>query len=1033
MKTRSKGVYDSYMPPVTPRVFNIPASAPFLPVLIDALVNNRLGLDFPNSGDPKSCGPKSCAPKSCDPLALAQATLYLPTRRACRLARDIFLDTYKSNAAILPRIVPLGHVDEDEIGFAHLTASDAAGLDVEDALGGFHRNIALAGLILKWATSQGMRAEGGAPLVANSPAAAFRLAGDLAHLMDDMATRQVPWDKLDDLVPTDLDEYWQKTLGFLKIAREAWPQFLAENNLLEPSVRQNRLIAAEAERLKQSGAPAIAAGSTGSIPATAALLETIATLPKGAVVLPGLDTDLDEETWRALGDEDAAPSHPQFAMQALLRRFGIARTAVQTLGVARGRELLVSEAMRPAEQTDRWAARLAEIAPHIDTAMKDVAVIEAANAEEEALAIAVALREAVEEKDKTAALITPDRTLARRVLAALARWNIEADDSAGEDLADTPAGVFARLVAETALAGLPPVSLLAVLKHRLCRLDPAAVTALERAVLRGPRPKAGTAGLAHALRAFRDTRASLYRSDPRKKLTEADIDRAEALVASLAQALAPLETMKSGEQSLSSIAQKHRDAIAALAGEQEILAAIFNDIIPHGALAVARADYAELFHAALTGQPVRKPPGEARVRILGTLESRLQHVDRAVLGGLAEGIWPPEARTDPWLSRPMRQQLGLDLPERRIGLSAHDFAQALGAKEVILSRAAKVAGAPTVPSRFVQRLAAVAGKARWEVALENGEKYVGYARALDEDGKPERIKAPAPTPPLDARPKQLSVTDIENWLRDPYTIYAKHVLRLYPLDEIDTPPGASDRGTIIHDAIGSFARTFPDRLPDDALAQLESLGRKRFAELEDFPDAKAFWLPRFLRIAHWLIETFEPERRAAAKTLHVEIDGRLSIPLGAGSFTLTARADRIEQLADGSFAIIDYKTGKPPTDPQVQSGLSPQLTLEAAMLRGGAFGEIAKGASVSQLVYVALRGGEPAGKDNVVKFKDSDPDAQADNALKRLTGVAAKFAELETAYRPLAHPMWKTHYGDYDHLARVKEWSLTGGAAENGE
>ena len=251
---------------------------------------------------------------------------------------------------------------------------------------------------------------------------------------------------------------------------------------------------------------------------------------------------------------------------------------------------------------------------------------------------------------------------------------------------------------------------------------------------------------------------------------------------------------------------KHREVIEALAGEQEDLTAFFDDIADHGALAIARDDYAELFHAALSGQPVRNPPDQARVRILGTLESRLQHADRVVLGGLAEGVWPPETRTDPWLSRPMRQQLGLDLPERRIGLSAHDFAQALGANEVILSRAAKVAGAPTVTSRFVQRLAAVAGDTLWKSALARGEKYIAYARMLDEPDKSERIKMPAPTPPLAARPKQLSVTDIENWLRDPYTIYAKHVLRLFPLDDIDTPPGAADRGTIIHGAVGDFAQ-----------------------------------------------------------------------------------------------------------------------------------------------------------------------------------------------------------------------------------
>ncbi|HEY4139895.1 MAG TPA: double-strand break repair protein AddB [Pseudolabrys sp.] len=1005
------------MPAPIANVFNIPASAPFLTVLIDALRAGKLIEGFPASDDP---------------LELARATLYLPTRRACRLARDAFLEHMAGDAAILPRIVAIGDLDEDEIVFAQ--AAGASDFAIPDSLGGLQRHMALAELILGWSKSEGMRAEGGTPLVANTPAAAFALARDLAHLMDDMATRKVAWSELDKLVPQDIEYHWQKTLEFLKIARDAWPAFLAEKGLLDPPVRQNKLVAAEVERLKQLGAPVIAAGSTGSIPATAELLDTIAKLPNGAVILPGLDLDLDDEAWRFLASNEASPSHPQFAMAGLLRRFGIDRETVRPLAVAHGREFLVSEAMRPAEQTDRWSTRLPEIAPRVASAMQDVAVIEAANAEEEALAIAIALREAVHDTSKTAALVTPDRALGRRVFAALRRWNVEADDSAGDDLTATPAGVFARLVAEVALDGVPPIPLLALLKHPLYLLDSTAAVALERAILRGPRPKPKVAGLAHALAIFRTDRGDLHPSDPRTTLTDGELDAAEQLVAALGKALAPLENLAPGPQSFATIASAHRQAMIALGGDQEPLDKFFDEVEKHGTLSIARSDYAELFHTALSGSPpVRKPPVPARIRILGTLESRMQHVDRVVLGGLAEGIWPPETRTDPWLSRPMRQQLGLDLPERRIGLSAHDFAQALGANEVILSRAAKMAGAPTVASRFVQRLAAVAGEPLWKSALTRGEKYLAYARLIDTPETSERIKMPEPTPPLAARPRQLSVTDIENWLRDPYTIYAKHVLRLTPLEDIDTPPGASDRGTIIHGAVGDFAQKFPAALPKDALAQMLAFGEERFAKFADFPDAKAFWLPRFHRVARWLIETFEPARRAGIKALHAERYVRFPFKAGDNEFTLTARADRVEQLNDGTFAILDFKTGKPPTDPQVKSGLSPQLSLEAAMLRGGAFEGIPAGASVSQLVYVALRGGEPAGEDRIVNFKDSDANTEADNALARLKGVAARFALLETAYRPLAHPMWTTHYGDYDHLARVKEWSLTGGADEGGE
>ena len=1014
-----------------PHVFTIPASAPFLPTLIAALMEDRLDLGF-NPG--------------ADPLALASATIYLPTRRACRLAQKIFLDVLNRDAAILPRIVPIGDVDEDELAFAEAAIGETAGatLDLPEPVGGLERKVLLAQLILKWAASPEMRGDGNFSLVANSPTAALLLAGELARLMDDMVMRQVPWGKLDGLVPTDMDEYWQKTLRFLKIAREYWPAVLQEKGRIEPAERRDRLIAAEAKRLATGAGPVIAAGSTGSIPATATLLATIAKLPHGALVLPGLDTNLDDTTWNIItgSDTEAVHGHPQFAMSALLTRIGIVRDAVKVLGEPKphGRERIASEALRPAVMSELWQERLtgADFIGHADAAMESIAVIEAANAEEEALAIAVVLREAVEVSGKTAALVTPDRALARRVLAALSRWHVPVDDSGGDALSDTPAGVFARLVAEAALDDLPPVTLLALLKHPLCRLDTAAVSTLERAILRGPRPKRGTAGLAHALQTFRIERekfhrkepSSLHRSDPRTTISDTEFNAAVDLVAALNTALTPLESLPPGPQSFAEIAARHAEVIRALGGLTEELAEAFDAIADAGVLAVEPGDYAELFHTAIADRPVRRPEADVRVRIYGPLEARLQSVDRLVLGGLVEGVWPPQTRADPWLSRPMRHELGLDLPERRIGLSAHDFAQALGAPEVILTRAAKQGGAPTVASRFVQRLAAVAGDTRWKAALQRGARYAALARKLDETATFKPAARPAPKPPLAARPKQLSVTEIEHWLRDPYTIYAKHVLKLAPLDEIDMAPGASDRGTLIHDSIGEFAKTYADKMPDDPVTKMREIGERHFKPLADFPEARAFWWPRFLRIAEWLAG-YETARRAKLSALHAEIGGSIPIRFGDGEFKLTVRADRIECLADGRYAILDYKTGAPPTEKQVRAGLSPQLTLEAAILRQGGFKAIPAGATVGELLYVRLRGGAVAGEVMPIEFESGSVDEQADNALARLATLLAKFSDPDTPYYSLLHPMWTTHYGTYDHLARVQEWSLAGDDEED--
>jgi ATP-dependent helicase/nuclease subunit B len=335
-----------------------------------------------------------------------------------------------------------------------------------------------------------------------------------------------------------------------------------------------------------------------------------------------------------------------------------------------------------------------------------------------------------------------------------------------------------------------------------------------------------------------------------------------------------------------------------------------------------------------------------------------------------------------------------------------------------------------VASRFVQRLAAVAGEARWDAALQRGARYAALARKLDETATLRPAARPAPKPPLAARPKQLSVTEIEHWLRDPYTIYAKHVLKLTPLDEIDTAPGASDRGTLIHDSIGEFAKIYADKMPDDPVAAMKDIGERHFKPLADFPEARAFWWPRFLRIAEWLAG-YETARRAKLSALHAEIGGGIPIPFGDGEFKLTVRADRIECLSDGRYAILDYKTGAPPTEKQVRAGLSPQLTLEAAILRQGGFKVIPAGATVGELLYVRLRGGAEAGKEMPIEFENSTVDEQADNALARLAGLLAKFADPSTPYYSLLHPMWATHYGTYDHLARVQEWSLIGDDEED--
>ncbi|GAA3843870.1 double-strand break repair protein AddB [[Pseudomonas] carboxydohydrogena] len=1046
-------------------VFNIPSSAPFLHTLLSALVDGRLIENFRARENPE---------------LLAQATLYLPTQRACRMAREVFLDVMGQDAVLLPRIIALGHVDEDELDFAQGDAAGFSSLTVPEALDGLPRRLVLMRLVDAWARRLGSRELATAPLVAGGPASTLALADDLARLIDDMTTRGIDWNALDNLVPDDLDRYWQLTLDFLKIAKDAWPAYLSEQKLIESARRRDLLIEAEAERIAVSSGPFIAAGSTGSMPSTAKFLRAIARHPQGAVVLPGLDTDLDDDAWRAIGGirhpeghfaEHPLSSHPQYALHGLLDSMGLDRHAVGVLAApaAHGRELLASEAMRPATETGRWHQRLAEqdIAARIEAGFDNLAIVEAANPEMEALAIAVAMREA-RQHNKTAALVTPDRALARRVMAALGRWKLSFDDSGGDSLMDTPAGIFARLAAETITTELSPPSLLALLKHPLLRLGQAegawteAIFNLELAVLRGTRPAPGCKGLQAAFawfaeewsKALRKQHSALHRSEPRCRLTQDDIDGIARLLAALTDALAPLENLSRGAHDFATLAQLHRATLTRLStaddgrvavfegADGSQLAQAFDELLvadndtPSPApthIALELADYPDLFATAFASRVVRRPENEdASLRIYGLLEARLTQCDRVILGGLVEGVWPPAPRIDPWLSRPMRHDLGLDLPERRIGLTAHDFAQLLGVEDVILTHATKVGGAPSVASRFLHRMKAIAKPEAWDDALERGTRYVRYAEALDHPESVQPVAQPAPKPPVALRPLQMSVTEIEDWLRDPYTIFAKRILNLTPLDPIDLPLTAADRGSAIHNALGDFTAAYGKILPDNIAAELWSFGERHFAGLMEHPEARALWWPRFLRIAEWFAG-WEIKRREEVAAIAAELRGEISIPLDNGrSFTLSARADRIEHRSDGTFAIVDYKTGQPPSGKQVRLGLSPQLTLEAAILRGGGFRPFPARASVSELVYVRLNGNNPAGEEKIVDLRIARgdepqlPDDAADEALAKLTALIRKFENPDQAYTSLDLAMWSNRYGTYDDLARIKEWSAAG-------
>ncbi|HEX6092022.1 MAG TPA: double-strand break repair protein AddB, partial [Dongiaceae bacterium] len=433
--------------------------------------------------------------------------------------------------------------------------------------------------------------------------------------------------------------------------------------------------------------------------------------------------------------------------------------------------------------------------------------------------------------------------------------------------------------------------------------------------------------------------------------------------------------------------------------------------------------YPALLQALIGGAVLRPRYGRhPRLAIWGPLEARLQQSDLLILGGLNEGTWPAEPAADPWLSRPMRRNLGLPAPDRRIGLAAHDFAQACGAGQVLLTRSLRVEGTPTVPSRWLLRLDGLLRTIGIEPETLLDLDWRAWQAMLDRPAAVKAVERPAPCPPVAARPRKLSVTEIETWRRDPYAIYARRILKLEALDPLDAEIGAAERGTVIHQALDEFVRRYPGPLPDDALAQLTEIGNRCFGPMLSRPSLWAFWWPRFLRIAEWFIAEDGP-RRAGLLASHAEVRGRWEMTTPSGLFILSAKADRIDQRRDGAWEIIDYKTGGVPPKKEIDRGLSPQLPLEAAMLSAGAFDGLPAG-EVAALAYWRLSGGEAAGTNLEIKGDVAKLTQEAADGLRNLIEA---FAQPPNRYLSLPDADAAPRFSDYEHLARIREWSVAEG------
>ena len=943
-----------------------------------------------------------------DPLQLARVLLLLPTRRAIRSLTEAFVRESAGKALLLPRMVPAGDLDPDEVeGWE--AGPILAGLDgpgeVRPPISPEARRVALAKL-----------------LAASRPAPeALAMAAQLAAVLDTLEIEGVRAADIEAAVPRgELQDHWAANARVLQVVAEAWPDLLAARGLMDPARRRNLQLDALATRwaAQPPPFPVLLAGFASAPPAVARLARTVARLPEGRLVLPGLDLSMSAEGW-ALGAGDAdmpgQETHPQFGMARLLGAAGLSPLEVEPWPHAGSRagsppartELVARALLPPALSGGQPPARQME-------APEGVRMIEAANPAEEALLIALALRQLVERPGLTAAVVTPDRALAQRVQVQLKRFGIEIDDSAGVPLAQTQPGSLLVALAKAAGERFAPVALLAALQHPLVRTGDARldwlnhVRALDRIALRGIRPAPGLDGVAARLR--RSTKAT-------DDLKDWWTDEATRLLAPLDR-LAPsadalLDQLRAVAEAVAGPALWGGDAGRALTRLFDALGEARADL----AAIRVKPDEAAAFVSGLMQGAVVRPRfnRHPQLAIWGPLEARLQSADLLVLAGLNEGIWPAMPTPDPFLAPAIRRALDLPGLARRTGFQAHDFATGLGAREVLITRALREGGAPSVASRFWQRLRAAAGGLPDSGTLTPArDVLLAVARSLDRSTAEQRLPRPEPAPPAAERPRSLSVTEVAMLKADPFSFYARRMLGLKPLDPHDAEPTSGERGQVVHDILErwlSEGRPGPARRAELVDELLATLGER--------PDLAALWRPRVTRMVEWVADELERDIAAGWSPLAWEVSGTLDWR----GITLKGRADRIDSNG-AALRILDYKTGREPKIAEVSGLYQTQLALLAAIAARGGLGVDGE-LPVERLDYLKLSGGKEPGQLKPALGKSAGPEqveTHLQAAFEDFTSLVEGWLLGDRPFRAKQHMVYGRRFRDFDHLARVAEW-----------
>ena len=854
----------------------------------------------------------------------------------------------------------------------------------------------------------------------------FSLSDSLQSLMNEIVEEGVSANDLIELNVQDQSGHWRNALEFLKII------FGYLDN-------QNGQIAASSlkdqkDKLTKNWSnnpildPVYVLGSTGSRKPTLDLMAAVCNLPKGHIILPGFDFDAPQSMWSHLLSDRASEDHPQYRLAKVVETCGTQPKDVAnwtTATINTDRSSLISLSLRPAPVTDSWMREGPKLANLIQ-ATEDITLLEATSKRQEALAIALRLRKAIDD-GITATLITPDREISRYVSSIMTRWDITPDDSAGIPLSLTPVGRFLRETATLLSDNVKTSQIFAILKHPLChngnnRGEHLRLTRDLELFLR----KDGIVSLT----------PDLMKEWSEKQSSQLAAQWTDWFLQCFVNLLEP------GVQSFATWLQKHialSDNIAngsddTNAGEKQFWqgasGAPIRQIIDRlnetneTTLKCELRDYIGIFKGLLAQDSLRETTTtHPRVLIWGTLEARVQGADLYILSGLNEGTWPEIGDSDPWLNRQMRKDAGLRVPERKIGLSAHDYQQLICQKNVWITRSIRSNDAETVPSRWVNRLLNLLNglpNQQGPIALEHmrkrGANWLELSESVDNALNDEFSKStmrPAPCPPLSARPKSLAVTDIRTLIRDPYSIYAKHILRLRRLNPLNAIPDARMRGTIVHEVLENYFHEWPNLS--------ENQRRERFAEILEanlhrsvpWPSTQVFWRNRLDNVTNWLIDG-EIERRKTAQPIGFEASGRLEIP--DLNFSVRAIADRIDQRSDGSLVIYDYKTGAAPTERQ-QLFFDKQLYLLALLAEQSGFKNIEPNA-VYSAAFIGL--GTPP---KVVKMPSEKE--RIDTAYQKLRQLISRYQETDQGYTARRALFKSDDFSDYDHLSRYGEWDVS--------